>query len=158
MIGTGARHTPPAGGSGRVRSARHLTLTTNPHEKRRKHNDRRAKGMEDIDRGVNHHRGWPSILCCVSRLVAASAGRGTDRRGEAGAAEGRQATEDWVVSKLQYFKDPRTNLCFAYIWEGDYRGGLGLATVSCDRIPLNLLNTAHYRQWTDLGPTQQPAD
>ena len=77
---------------------------------------------------------------------------------KAAEAQARQATEDWVVSKLQYFKDPRTNLCFAYIWEGDYRGGLGLATVSCDRIPLNLLNTAHYRQWTDLGPTQQPAD
>lgn len=54
--------------------------------------------------------------------------------------EARRSTTDHlrrVSQEVQYFKDPRTNLCFAYIWEGHGEGyeygygGPGLAHVPC---------------------------
>lgn len=45
---------------------------------------------------------------------------------------------------IQYVKDNRTNLCFAYVStqeasEPIYSEGIGIATVTCDSIPTFLL-------------------
>lgn len=45
----------------------------------------------------------------------------------------------WKASHLVYFKDPRTNLCFAY------SSGEGLATVPCASIPRQLLGAPQAR-------------
>lgn len=37
-----------------------------------------------------------------------------------------------IVLGIQYIKDPRTNLCFAYYWGGLSDGGPALATVPCE--------------------------
>ena len=42
-----------------------------------------------------------------------------------------------TVSNLEYFKDPRTGICFAY-----FSGG-SIATVPCENIPPNLLMEAN---------------
>lgn len=34
-------------------------------------------------------------------------------------------------TSLHYFHDPRTDLCFASFWGGDWHGGPSLATVDC---------------------------
>ncbi len=53
-----------------------------------------------------------------------------------------QEKANQVVSEIQYMKDPRTGVCFAYYyWEG-YNGGPALATVPCDSIPSDLLKVA----------------
>jgi hypothetical protein len=44
-----------------------------------------------------------------------------------------------IISSIVYMKDPRTNLCFAYIWNGP-----ALANVPCVEIPINLLTTASF--------------
>ncbi|MCX6778631.1 MAG: hypothetical protein NTU97_00150 [Candidatus Magasanikbacteria bacterium] len=36
--------------------------------------------------------------------------------------------------ELRYFRDARTDLCFAYTWGGDDYGGPGLATVPCEKV------------------------
>ena len=49
---------------------------------------------------------------------------------------------DWEVGprefgRFGYFKDPKTGLCFAYMWqskEGIRRGGPALAHVPCDKL------------------------
>ena len=55
-----------------------------------------------------------------------------------------QADANEVVGSIQYIKDARTGLCFAYYW---YWGGAGnsgpaLATVPCEAIPPQLLVVA----------------
>jgi hypothetical protein len=47
-----------------------------------------------------------------------------------------------IIGKIQYIKDPRTGLCFAYFWKGAVDGGPALATVPCEAIPPDLLITA----------------
>ena len=49
-----------------------------------------------------------------------------------------------VVSGIQYVKDPRTGLCFAYYWGGMAQGGPALASVPCESVPTNLLYTAKF--------------
>lgn len=44
-----------------------------------------------------------------------------------------------TVNQIIYIKDPRTDLCFAYVWKGGGYGGPGLACVPCDKIPKNML-------------------
>ncbi len=63
---------------------------------------------------------------------------------ETGESSSRQWPPDVkneIVSGLQYVKDPRTNLCFAY-YLGVVQGGLVLTTVPCDAIPPELLTVA----------------
>ncbi len=50
-----------------------------------------------------------------------------------------QLQTNHVVSEIQYIKDPRTDLCFAYSWIGK---GKTMATVPCEAIPENLLTVA----------------
>ena len=55
----------------------------------------------------------------------------------------RQANANEVVDSIQYIKDTRTGLCFAYYWGGTViDGGPALATVPCEAIPPQLLTTA----------------
>ena len=56
--------------------------------------------------------------------------------------KGIQATTGEVIGKIQYIKDTRTDLCFAYYWGGAADGGPALATVSCEVIPSQLLMVA----------------
>jgi hypothetical protein len=49
-----------------------------------------------------------------------------------------------VYPKIMYMKDPRTGLCFAYLWEEKGRmngiyGGPGFTWVPCDSVPRRLL-------------------
>ena len=53
-----------------------------------------------------------------------------------------QANANEVVGSIQYIKDTRTGLCFAYYWGGKSNGGPSLATVPCEAIPPQLLPVA----------------
>ena len=53
-----------------------------------------------------------------------------------------QPVANEVVSEIQYIKDRRTGLCFAYHWRGSMYGGPALATVPCEAIPAELLTVA----------------
>lgn len=44
-----------------------------------------------------------------------------------------------VVRQIIYIKDARTNICYAYFWEGAANGGPALTEVPCDSIPPELL-------------------
>lgn len=35
---------------------------------------------------------------------------------------------------IVYFIDRRTDLCFAYMWGGDYHGGPALSNVPCEKV------------------------
>lgn len=54
----------------------------------------------------------------------------------------RQQMVNSIVWSIAYIKDSRTDLCFAYRWGGDARGGPSLATVPCEAIPPNLLTVS----------------
>lgn len=50
-----------------------------------------------------------------------------------------ESTQRIVVERIQYIRDPRTGLCFAYYWEhrGEIYGGNAgpaLATVPCEPV------------------------
>ncbi|TAL20478.1 hypothetical protein EPN90_00825 [Patescibacteria group bacterium] len=45
----------------------------------------------------------------------------------------------YTVGRIEYIKDARTNVCFAYLWGGGESGGPALATVSCEAIPPEML-------------------
>ena len=54
-----------------------------------------------------------------------------------------QDTANSVVRHIQYIKDPRTDICFAYhFWPGGLDGIPSIATVPCEAIPPDLLTTA----------------
>lgn len=55
-------------------------------------------------------------------------------------AQRLQADANKVVVEIQYIKDPRTGLCFAYM--SGLSGGMALATVPCEAIPPQLLTVA----------------
>lgn len=44
-----------------------------------------------------------------------------------------------VSRNLIYIRDARTNLCFAYLWQGSAYGGPMLTCVPCDSIPEELM-------------------
>lgn len=51
-----------------------------------------------------------------------------------------QDNADYVVENIRYVKDIRTNLCFAYYWDGRDNGGrLVLTLVPCEAVPPQLL-------------------
>lgn len=54
-----------------------------------------------------------------------------------------QTNANVVVNDIQYIKDTRTHLCFAYYWGGEANGGPALATVPCEVVPLHLLTAAN---------------
>ena len=63
-------------------------------------------------------------------------------RAEAQRLKRLQVEATRVVGRIQYIKDGRTGLCFAYYWGGGYNGGPALTTVPCETIPLELLTVA----------------
>lgn len=42
--------------------------------------------------------------------------------------------EDKNLSKLIYFEDPRTGICFAYVWTGAGWGGGTITAVNCNAV------------------------
>lgn len=56
-----------------------------------------------------------------------------------------QRIANMVINDVCYMKDPRTDLCFAYCWGGDGRGGPALTCVPCDSIPPELLFVAEIK-------------
>lgn len=44
------------------------------------------------------------------------------------------------LQRMIYFRDPRTGLCFAYMRNGEFQGGPGMAGVPCDAVSQFLLN------------------
>ena len=55
-------------------------------------------------------------------------------------AQRDQANANDVVGSIHYIKDSRTGLCFAH--RDGPSGGMSLATVPCEAIPLQLLTIA----------------
>ncbi|MBI2473821.1 hypothetical protein HYV70_04695 [Candidatus Uhrbacteria bacterium] len=53
-----------------------------------------------------------------------------------------QLFADQIVYQIQYLKDPRTNQCFAYFWDGAGNGGPAFTAVNCESIPTELLIVA----------------
>lgn len=49
--------------------------------------------------------------------------------------DGKKAIRDTAdINHIIYFKDPRTNICFAYVWTGASNGGGSLSTVNCESV------------------------
>lgn len=86
------------------------------------------------------------VVMCVVLLVLLITGCGNPKviraQKEAQEVKYRQNKVNEVVCNIQYIKDPRTGLCFAYYWGGMANGGPALATVPCDSIPPHLLIVA----------------
>lgn len=57
-------------------------------------------------------------------------------------AKSKQNDVNEVMEHLQYMKDTRTGICFAYYWGGAGNGGPALATVPCEAVPSGMLWTA----------------
>jgi hypothetical protein len=53
-----------------------------------------------------------------------------------------QSNADNVVAKIQYIKDPRTGLVFAYYWGGQANGGPALTVVPEASVPKELVTVA----------------
>ncbi|MFH1325842.1 MAG: hypothetical protein ABIH48_00025 [Candidatus Falkowbacteria bacterium] len=85
------------------------------------------------------------VICFALALLVAT---GCDKAEEVRAREESQQLEriqqnaNEVVGNIQYIKDSRTGLCFAYCWVGMANGGPALATVPCDSVPPELLTVA----------------
>ncbi len=79
------------------------------------------------------------LITVLSATLIAAAAIGCDLSEDANAG---QSIANRVVTGLQYIKDPRTGVCFAYYWGGAANGVPALATVPCDNIPPGLLNVA----------------
>lgn len=88
------------------------------------------------------------ILVMMFVAVLAFLTTGCEKQGAAKAREEAQRMQrlqenaNEVVVNIQYIKDPRTGLCFAYYWGGAANGGPALATVPCEAIPPHLLTVA----------------
>jgi hypothetical protein len=54
-----------------------------------------------------------------------------------------QSKADHVVNRIQYIRDPRTGLCFAYVPARWHNDGPALAVVPCESVPAHLLTTAN---------------
>lgn len=39
-----------------------------------------------------------------------------------------------LVDNIQFIREPRSGLCFAVTWAGDFRGGPAMAGVNCDAV------------------------
>jgi len=63
-------------------------------------------------------------------------------REEVERAQWLQSNANKVIGDIQYIKDPRTGLCFAYYWGDTNFGGPALATVPCEAVPPELLTVA----------------
>ncbi len=90
------------------------------------------------------------VAVCIGILILFSTGckRAEEVRAKVRAQEENrreqilQANANEVVSDIQYIKDMRTGLCFAYYWGGMPEGGPALTTVPCEAIPPQLLKVA----------------
>ena len=41
---------------------------------------------------------------------------------------------------LRYVRDPRTNICFAYLWGGDFHGGPAMTMVPCETVRYRVID------------------
>jgi len=52
---------------------------------------------------------------------------------------GNQKIANDVVSEMIFIKEPRTNLCFVYLWHGNGYGGPALTEIPCEAVPTDML-------------------
>lgn len=78
----------------------------------------------------------PFFLCLAVAIAIIGCGeRSSPAEQEALARQSIERTQERVVENIQYIRDPRTGLCFAYFERGVH-GGLApaLATVPCSAV------------------------
>ncbi len=78
----------------------------------------------------------PSFLCLVVFIAIISCGgKSSPAEREALARQSMEQTQERVAEKIQYIRDPRTGLCFAY-FEKAISGGWApaLAAVPCNAV------------------------
>lgn len=80
----------------------------------------------------------PFFLCLAVVIAIISCG-GKSSPAERGtlARQSMEQTQKRVAENIQYVRDPRTGLCFAYYWENRMAvsaGGPALATVPCHTV------------------------
>ncbi len=79
----------------------------------------------------------PFFLCLVVFIAIISCGeKSSPAEREALARQSMEQTQEKVAENIQYVRDPRTGLCFAYYWEskGSWNAGVALATVPCNAV------------------------
>lgn len=74
-----------------------------------------------------------SIMIFALFLIGCANAEEARIREEKKLLEDNQKIANWVLTRIRYVQDPRTDLCFAYLLNS------GLAAVPCDRIPPHLL-------------------
>jgi len=82
------------------------------------------------------------LAVCVVVLALFVAGCQVRAQEEDQRVQYLQARANKVVDNIQYIKDTRTGLCFAYYWGGTTTDGSALASVPCEAIPPELLTVA----------------
>lgn len=82
-----------------------------------------------------------SLICGAVLVITTGCERPEEElaRKQSERAELQRNSARGVVGGIQYIKDARTGLCFAYYWGGGLNGGPALATVPCEAIPTNIL-------------------
>ena len=85
------------------------------------------------------------VVMCVAALASFATGcekpEVVRARQETQRAEHFNSEVNKIIDDIQYIKDPRTGLCFAYYWGGSGNGGPALATVPCDQVAGMLIST-----------------
>jgi hypothetical protein len=81
--------------------------------------------------------GW--VLPVSLILVFAMSAFFTEPTTQSTEAEKREENINNIANNLVYFTDDRTDLCFAYTWQGMASGGPGITAVPCASIPPELL-------------------
>ncbi len=78
----------------------------------------------------------PFFFCLAVAIAIIGCGeKPSPAEQEALARQSIERTQERVAENIQYIRDPRTGLCFAYYWEGrGYQGGPALAVVSCSAV------------------------
>ncbi len=78
----------------------------------------------------------PFFLCLAVAIAIIGCGeRSSPAEQEALARQSMEQIQKRVAENIQYIRDPRTGLCFAYYWEsrGD-QGGPALSIVPCNAV------------------------
>jgi hypothetical protein len=80
----------------------------------------------------------PTLALALAALLLSSA----CKKREYISVDTKEAND--IAKSLTYLRDPRTGLCFAYIFatRGDHQGGPALANVPCDRVESFINNGA----------------
>ena len=80
-----------------------------------------------------------ALVATITLLYFPSEGPKTDRAQEETRREQHLQSINKIVGAIEYIKDPRAGVCFAYYWNGRNQN---LSTVPCESIPPHLLTVA----------------